>query len=99
MVPDYANGDPLRGRVIFTDGMTDAQNVVEEEFGDERLMDCCRTQFSVGTEQFDHTNSCCAGCQPLKKYERDSCLCRGAIKTSPRQLCHSAVVALAALLI
>ena len=29
--------------VIFTDGMTDAQNVVEEEFGDERLMDCCRT--------------------------------------------------------
>jgi serine phosphatase RsbU (regulator of sigma subunit) len=29
--------------VIFTDGMTDAQNVVEEEFGDERLMDYCRT--------------------------------------------------------
>jgi serine phosphatase RsbU (regulator of sigma subunit) len=29
--------------VIFTDGMTDAQNAVEEEFGDEHLMDCCRT--------------------------------------------------------
>jgi sigma-B regulation protein RsbU (phosphoserine phosphatase) len=29
--------------VIFTDGLTDAQNAAEEEFGDERLMDCCRT--------------------------------------------------------
>jgi len=29
--------------VIFTDGLTDAQNAAEEEFGDERLIDCCRT--------------------------------------------------------
>jgi serine phosphatase RsbU (regulator of sigma subunit) len=29
--------------VIFTDGLTDAQNAAEEEFGDERLMECCRT--------------------------------------------------------
>jgi sigma-B regulation protein RsbU (phosphoserine phosphatase) len=29
--------------VIFTDGLTDAQNAVEEEFGDERLLDYCRT--------------------------------------------------------
>ncbi len=29
--------------VIFTDGLTDAQNAREEEFGDERLIDCCRT--------------------------------------------------------
>jgi serine phosphatase RsbU (regulator of sigma subunit) len=28
--------------VIFTDGLTDAQNAAEEEFGDERLIDCCR---------------------------------------------------------
>jgi serine phosphatase RsbU (regulator of sigma subunit) len=33
-------GDRL---VIFTDGLTDAQNAKEEEFGDERLIDCCRT--------------------------------------------------------
>ena len=29
--------------VIFSDGLTDAQNVAGEEFGDERLVDCCRT--------------------------------------------------------
>jgi serine phosphatase RsbU (regulator of sigma subunit) len=29
--------------VIFTDGMTDAQNSKEEEFGDERLIECCRS--------------------------------------------------------
>ncbi len=29
--------------VIFTDGLTDAQNAIEEEFGDERLMDSSRT--------------------------------------------------------
>ena len=29
--------------VIFTDGLTDAQNAAEEEFGEERLMDYCRT--------------------------------------------------------
>jgi serine phosphatase RsbU (regulator of sigma subunit) len=29
--------------VIFTDGLTDAQNAGEEEFGDERLVNCCRT--------------------------------------------------------
>jgi sigma-B regulation protein RsbU (phosphoserine phosphatase) len=31
-------GDRL---VIFSDGLTDAQNTAEEEFGDERLIDCC----------------------------------------------------------
>jgi serine phosphatase RsbU (regulator of sigma subunit) len=29
--------------VIFSDGLTDAQNAAGEEFGDERLIDCCRT--------------------------------------------------------
>jgi len=29
--------------VIFTDGVTDAQNAAEEEFGDERLVEYCRT--------------------------------------------------------
>jgi sigma-B regulation protein RsbU (phosphoserine phosphatase) len=29
--------------VIFTDGLTDAQNAAEEEFGDERMIDCCKT--------------------------------------------------------
>ena len=29
--------------VIFTDGLTDAQNAAGEEFGDERLIACCRT--------------------------------------------------------
>ena len=28
--------------VIFSDGLTDAQNAAEEEFGDERLLACCR---------------------------------------------------------
>jgi serine phosphatase RsbU (regulator of sigma subunit) len=27
--------------VIFTDGLTDAENTAEEEFGDQRLIDCC----------------------------------------------------------
>jgi len=27
--------------VIFSDGLTDAQNAGEEEFGDERLIGCC----------------------------------------------------------
>jgi serine phosphatase RsbU (regulator of sigma subunit) len=29
--------------VIFSDGLTDAENAAEEEFGDERLIECCRT--------------------------------------------------------
>jgi len=29
--------------VIFTDGLTDAENVAREEFGDERLIECCNT--------------------------------------------------------
>jgi serine phosphatase RsbU (regulator of sigma subunit) len=29
--------------VIFSDGLTDAENTAGEEFGDERLIDCCRT--------------------------------------------------------
>jgi serine phosphatase RsbU (regulator of sigma subunit) len=33
-------GDRL---VIFSDGVTDAQNAGEEEFGDERLVDCCKS--------------------------------------------------------
>jgi sigma-B regulation protein RsbU (phosphoserine phosphatase) len=28
--------------VIFTDGLTDAENTEEQPFGDERLIDCCR---------------------------------------------------------
>jgi sigma-B regulation protein RsbU (phosphoserine phosphatase) len=28
--------------VIFTDGVTDAENTAQEEFGDERLVECCR---------------------------------------------------------
>jgi serine phosphatase RsbU (regulator of sigma subunit) len=38
-------GDRL---LIFTDGVTDAHNVVEEEFGEDRLIDCCRT-IAAGT--------------------------------------------------
>jgi len=33
-------GDRL---VIFSDGLTDAQSVAEEEFGDERLIACCKS--------------------------------------------------------
>jgi serine phosphatase RsbU (regulator of sigma subunit) len=29
--------------VIFTDGLTDAENAAEEDFGDERLIECCST--------------------------------------------------------
>jgi len=29
--------------MIFSDGLTDAQNAAGEDFGDERLTDCCRT--------------------------------------------------------
>jgi sigma-B regulation protein RsbU (phosphoserine phosphatase) len=29
--------------VIFTDGLTDAENAAEEDFGDERLIQCCST--------------------------------------------------------
>jgi serine phosphatase RsbU (regulator of sigma subunit) len=29
--------------VIFTDGLTDAENTAEEEFGDQRLIECCAT--------------------------------------------------------
>jgi sigma-B regulation protein RsbU (phosphoserine phosphatase) len=43
----YAAGElqmrPGSRLVIFSDGLTDAQNAVEEEFGDERLIDCCKT--------------------------------------------------------
>ena len=28
--------------VIFSDGLTDAANVHDEEFGEERLIECCR---------------------------------------------------------
>jgi len=38
-------GDRL---LIFTDGVTDAHNVADEEFGDDRLIDCCRT-IAAGT--------------------------------------------------
>jgi sigma-B regulation protein RsbU (phosphoserine phosphatase) len=34
---------PGRRLVIFTDGLTDAENAAEEDFGDERLIECCRT--------------------------------------------------------
>jgi sigma-B regulation protein RsbU (phosphoserine phosphatase) len=29
--------------LIFTDGLTDAENAAEEEFGEERVIACCRT--------------------------------------------------------
>jgi serine phosphatase RsbU (regulator of sigma subunit) len=29
--------------IIFSDGLTDAQNAAGEDFGDEHLIDCCRT--------------------------------------------------------
>ena len=35
--------------VIFTDGLTDAENTQEQEFGDDRLIDCCRT-IAAGTD-------------------------------------------------
>jgi serine phosphatase RsbU (regulator of sigma subunit) len=49
MFPDarYIAGKVQMGQgsrlVIFTDGLTDAQNSEEQEFGDERLVECCRT--------------------------------------------------------
>ena len=53
--------------VIFTDGLTDAQNGAAEEFGEDRLIESCRratdangviqavAEWSAGTEQFDDT--------------------------------------------
>jgi len=53
--------------VIFTDGLTDAQNAAQEEFGEDRVIECCRSaadakgiiqamaEWSAGTEQFDDT--------------------------------------------
>jgi HAMP domain-containing protein len=53
--------------VIFTDGLTDAQNAAKEEFGEDRLIERCRSaadangfietvaEWSAGTEQFDDT--------------------------------------------
>jgi HAMP domain-containing protein len=53
--------------VIFTDGLTDAQNVAAEEFGEDRLIERCRSaadasavihavaEWSAGAEQFDDT--------------------------------------------
>ncbi len=53
--------------VIFTDGLTDAQNAAEEEFGEDRLIERCRSaadanglieavaEWSAGTEPFDDT--------------------------------------------
>jgi sigma-B regulation protein RsbU (phosphoserine phosphatase) len=53
--------------VIFSDGLTDAQNAAGEEFGEDRLIECCRTaadasrviqavaEWSAGIEQFDDT--------------------------------------------
>ncbi len=53
--------------VIFTDGLTDAQNAAAEEFGEDRLIELCRratdangfiqavAEWSAGTEQFDDT--------------------------------------------
>ena len=38
-------GDRL---LIFTDGVTDAHNVADDEFGEDRLIDCCRT-IAAGT--------------------------------------------------
>ena len=35
--------EPRSRLVIFTDGLTDAQNAAEEEFGDQRLIACCTT--------------------------------------------------------
>ena len=34
---------PASQLVIFTDGVTDAENGAEEDFGDERLIECCST--------------------------------------------------------
>ena len=36
----WAQGSRL---VIFSDGLTDAQNAEEEEFGDERVIECCKS--------------------------------------------------------
>jgi hypothetical protein len=58
---------PGRRLVIFTDGLTDAQNAEQDEFGEDRVIECCRsaadangiiqavTEWSTGTEQFDDT--------------------------------------------
>lgn len=53
--------------MIFTDGLSDAQNAAAEEFGEDRLMERCRSatdangviqavaEWSAGIEQFDDT--------------------------------------------
>jgi sigma-B regulation protein RsbU (phosphoserine phosphatase) len=38
--------------VIFTDGLTDAENAAEEDFGDQRLIACCAT-IPAGTDAED----------------------------------------------
>ncbi len=62
-----ANLSPGSRLVIFTDGLTDAQNGAAEEFGEDRLIERCRSatdangviqavaEWSAGTEQFDDT--------------------------------------------
>jgi sigma-B regulation protein RsbU (phosphoserine phosphatase) len=62
-----ANLLPGSRLVIFTDGVTDAQNAAAEEFGEDRLIEHCRNmtdangviqavaEWSAGTEQFDDT--------------------------------------------
>ena len=35
--------EPGSRLVIFTDGLTDAENAAQEDFGDERLIACCTT--------------------------------------------------------
>jgi sigma-B regulation protein RsbU (phosphoserine phosphatase) len=41
--------EPGSRLVIFTDGLTDAENAAEEEFGDQRLIACCAT-IAAGTD-------------------------------------------------
>jgi serine phosphatase RsbU (regulator of sigma subunit) len=62
-----ANLVPGSRLVMFTDGLTDAQNVAAEEFGEDRLIELCGSaadanafiqvvaEWSAGTEQFDDT--------------------------------------------
>jgi serine phosphatase RsbU (regulator of sigma subunit) len=92
--------------VIFTDGLTDAQNAAEEEFGDERLRDSCRA-LAAGIDAKDVADTLMQAIAQfsagMERFDDTTVVVLdvaslGAIKSSTRQLCHPAVVTPAELL-
>ena len=56
--------------MIFSDGLTDAQNAEEEEFGDERLIECCKS-IPAGIDAKGVAEQCC-GPLPIGPLGRNS---------------------------